>query len=208
MVNTKIFGRGKSASVSKAPATDTVNNAGGKAYQLSDKQALAQIACTNTFNGTFYASAEDNYKLAKEYADKLKGDPEFIAKVAVYARDRGYMKDMPAYLCAILAELDVNLFKRVFRRVIDNGKMLRNVIQIARSGGGGRVRNMSSGTYRTAIQEWFNKRSPYAIFRASVGNDPSMKDILRMVRPKPNTKEKGALLGYMLGKDVECLVRM
>lgn len=202
MVNKTIFGRGQSASASSAPVADTINNAGGKAYQYSDKHALAQIACTNTFNGTFYADAQANYDLAKKAVDNLKGDPEFLAKVAVYARDKGYMKDMPSFLCVMLAALDKKLFRKVFRRVVDNGKMLRNVIQIARSGGAGKVYNMSSGTFRNAIQEWFDKRNGYSIFRASVGNDPSMRDILRMSRPKPNTPDKEALFGYLIGKDV------
>jgi 60 kDa SS-A/Ro ribonucleoprotein len=189
-----------------APVTapDTVNNAGGKAYKFEKKHALAQIAATNCFNGTFYASAENNLKLAKDAAMELVGDPEFIAKVAVYSRDRAYMKDMPAFLTVVLADTDKKLFRKVFRKVIDNGKMLRNVIQMARSGAvTGKKFNMSAGTFRHAIQEWFDAKGSWALFKASIGNDPSMRDILRMSRPKPNTPEKEALFGYFLGKDVE-----
>jgi 60 kDa SS-A/Ro ribonucleoprotein len=113
------------------------------------------------------------------------------------------MKDMPAFLSVVLAATDPKLFRKVFRKVIDNGKMLRNFVQMARSGAVvDRVFNMSSGTCRHAIQEWFDNKSPFALFKASIGNDPSMKDILRMARPKPNTAEKEALYGYFLGKDV------
>lgn len=187
-----------------APVADTVNNAGGKAYQMSDKHALAQIAATNCFRGTFYASAEDNLKLAKEAAMKLRGDPEFIAKVALYSRDKGYMKDMPAFLTVMLADTDTVLFRKVFRRVIDNGKMLRNVFQMARSGAvTGRVFNMSSGAMRHAVHEWFNSRSPAAIFRASVGNNPTMEQMIQMCRWTPNSPEKYALRRYLLNKEAE-----
>lgn len=201
MANKKIF---KSASVSrKVPVADTTNRAGGKAYTMNERHALAQIACTNCFRGTFYASAEDNLKLAKDAAMKLVGDPQFIAKVAVYSRTKGYMKDMSAFLSVVLADTDPVLFRKVFRKVIDNGRMLRNFIQMARSGAvTGRVFNMSAGTCRHALQEWFNAKSPYALFKASIGNDPSMKDMLRMCRPKPNTAEKQALFAYFMGKDV------
>lgn len=186
-----------------APKADTVNRAGGKAYSMSDKHALAQIAATNTFRGTYYASSEDNLNLAKQYALKLRTDPEFLAKVAVYARERSYMKDMPAFLMVVLADTNTELFRRIFPRVIDNGKMLRNFCQMARSGVvTGRRFNLSAGTCRRAIQSWFDQRSAYQIFRASVGNDPKMTDILRMVRPKPDSPEKEALFGYLLGKDV------
>lgn len=203
MANKNLFKSTGSGASRAVPKADTTNNAGGKAYDFSKKHALAQIAATNCFNGTFYASAADNLKLAKEAALALVDDPEFIAKVAVFSRDKGYMKDMPAFLTVVLADLDKPLFRKVFKRVVDNGKMLRNVIQMGRSGAvTGKKFNMSAGTWRHAIQEWFDSKSPWALFKASIGNDPSMRDILRMARPRPNTPEKEALFGYFLGKDV------
>jgi 60 kDa SS-A/Ro ribonucleoprotein len=203
MANPNLF---KSAPSSKAnpPKTNTTNSAGGRAYKFDDRHKLAQIACSNCFNGTYYTSADDNLKLAKEAALALKKDAEFIAKVAVYSRDKGYMKDMPSFLTVALADFDKVLFRKVFRKVVNNGKMLRNVIMMARSGQvTGKKFNMSAGTFRHAIQEWFDAKSPHALFKASIGNDPSMKDILRMCRPKPNSSEKNALFGYFLDRKVE-----
>lgn len=190
-----------SRTVASVPKTNTVNAAGGKAYSLSDKAALAQIAATNCFSNTFYADANTNLDLAKKAALALKGDPEFIAKTAIYCRDKSYMKDMPAFLMAVLATIDSKLFRRVFPQVIDNVKMLRNFVQIGRSGAAGKVINMSSGAVRHAIRDWFASKSSTFIFKGSLGNDPSMKDILKMARPKPENAEKAALYAYL--KDSE-----
>ena len=89
----------------EVPASNTTNLAGGKAYEMSQKQVLAQLACTNCFNGTFYAASSENLKLAKNTALKLRSDPLFIAKTAIYARNKGYMKDMPAFLTFCLCFL-------------------------------------------------------------------------------------------------------
>lgn len=186
---------------SKTPVTNTVNNAGGVAYLRTEKATLANLAATNCFNGTYYASAEDNLKLAKEAAIALKTDPLFIAKTAIYCRDKAHMKDMPAFLTAVLATIDSKLFRKVFPLVINNGKMLRNFIQIGRSGATGKIINMSSGAVRHAIRDWFTSKDPEFIFRASIGNDPSMRDILRMCRPKPENETKAALYAYL--KDSE-----
>lgn len=200
MANKNVFGSIQSI----APATTTVNAAGGVAYDLSAKQAIAQIACTNTFNGTYYTNAEDNLKLVKESVAKLRSEPEFIAKIAVYSRNRSYMKDMPAYLCAVLAAWgESKLFRKVFRIVINDAKMLRNFIQIGRSGQAGKVINMSSGSVRHAINEYFRSKSSDFIFRGSIGNEPSMRDILRMARPKPENHEKAALYAYLKGAELE-----
>ena len=67
-----------------------------------------------------------------------KVEPAFVAKAAIYARERGHMKDMPALLLAALSTLDPQLFARAFPRVVDNGRMLRTFVQIMRSGAVGR----------------------------------------------------------------------
>ena len=64
--------------------------------------------------------------------------PEFLAQTAIWCRREGYMKDTPAILAAVLSVRDPALFRQVFGRVIDNGKMLRNFVQIMRSGATGR----------------------------------------------------------------------
>ena len=131
----------------RSPAADTVNLAGGRAYGLASKEALAQLACTGCFNKTFYASAKDQLTKVKELAAKC--DPDFLGKLAIYSRERGFLKDMPAFLVAWLTGRvteaqkrgaskeadDINaLLWEVFPRVIDNGKMLKNYVQIVRSG--------------------------------------------------------------------------
>ena len=83
------------------PKTDTVNEAGGQAYKLSPKQALAQYAATGCFNNTFYADATEQLEKVLELTADV--EPDFIAKTAVYAREIGLMKDMPALLLAVLS---------------------------------------------------------------------------------------------------------
>jgi len=202
MANKKLF-RSNSKTSKKVQEATVFNNAGGWAYEMSPRHALAQIASTNTFNGTFYASGEANLELAKNAALQLKNDALFVAKAAIYSRTKNYMKDMPAFLMVVLAGMDTELFRKVFPQVIDNGKMLRNFIQIARSGVTGRTFNMSSGACRHAIRDWFVTRSADQIFRASVGNDPSMRDILRMGHPRPENDSKAALYAYLDGYDID-----
>src|SRR6476469_8022239 len=167
------------------PRADTVNEAGGLAYGLSPKAALAQYAATGCFNQTFYADAGEQIDRVIEIARKL--DAEFVAKTAVFAREKGHMKDMPAFLVAILSIKDKELFEKVFPRIIDNGKMLRNFVQIMRSGATGR-KSLGSLPKRL-VREWFEKCTAEQIFKQSVGQSPSIADILKMVHPKPTDAE-------------------
>lgn len=205
MANKSIFNRHaarktQAAKPSSPRAADTTNAAGGVAYKLSDKQALAQMAATGCFNRTFHVSAEEQLETITQLAMSLPA--EFVAKVAVYARDKGYMKDAPAYLVAALAKRrEHDLLRKVFPRVIDNGKMLRNIAQMVRGGTLGEGRSFGR-SLKTLIEKWINDSSPKRLVNATVGNSPSMADIIRMVHPKPANAERRALYGWALGKEV------
>lgn len=181
-----------------SPTADTVNEAGGIAYKLMPKQALAQYAATGCFNHTFYADAGEQLDKVLALANEV--DAEFVAKTAVFARENGYMKDMPALLLAVLSIRDKNLFERVFPRVADNGKMLRNFVQIMRSGAVGR-KSLGSLPKRM-VRDWFEKRAAEQIFKQAVGQSPSIADILKMVHPKPANAEREALFGYFIGREI------
>jgi 60 kDa SS-A/Ro ribonucleoprotein len=111
---------------------------------------------------------------------------------------------MPALLLASLATRDGALLARAFPRVIDDGKMLRNFVQIVRSGVTGRK---SLGSLpRRLVREWFASRADEQVFRASVGQSPSMGDIVKMVHPKPGTPSRAALYAWLIGKPHDAAV--
>ena len=127
MANKTLF---KSLAGKLIPATNAINEECAPAYALSPKHQLAQYAATGCLNTTFYATADE--QLAKVIELCAEVDAEFIAKTAVFCRERGFMKDMSALLTASLSVKDRDLLARIFPRVIDNAKMLRNFVQIAR----------------------------------------------------------------------------
>jgi 60 kDa SS-A/Ro ribonucleoprotein len=181
----------------KLSQADTRNEAGGKAFAFTPKHALAQYAVTGCLNGTFYADAETQLQCVLELAGAT--GPEFTAKVAVYSREKGHMKDMPALLCAALSVLDGDRLKTVFPRVCDDGKMVRNFVQILRSGAVGRK---SLGTVpKRLVQRWLESRTDEQLLRASVGQSPSLADIVKMVHPHPDSATRAAFYGWLLGRE-------
>lgn len=196
MSNKKLFAS-KGSSKKAVKPTNAVNNAGGSAYSLSDKAALAQLAMTGCFGGTYYTSDKDQLQKVLELANKLP--VEYVAKLAVYAREQGLMKDMPAVLAAVVAGKDSDLLGKIFPKVINNPKMLRNFVQVIRSGVTGR---RSLGTRpKKLIQKYLESLSDKQLFNADIGNDPSLQDIIKLVHPKPTTKSRSALYGYLLDKE-------
>jgi 60 kDa SS-A/Ro ribonucleoprotein len=197
MPNKVLFNSARAA----VPKTDARNDAGGRAYKLTPKQSLAQMAMTGCFNGTFYASAKT--QLERVIALLPKVGAEYLAKLAVAARTQGFMKDMPAFILTYLAmkyrdDKGKKLLKAIFPLIVDNGKMLRNVVTFVRSGTFESKRTFPQ-PLRKELAKWFD-RDPAAVFRATVGNDPSMRDILRMLHVRPATPLHEALFAYIVGK--------
>ena len=195
MANKTLFASLKSL----LPRATVRNEAGGCAYQFAPKHALAQLAATGCFNGTFYATAETQLDELRKLIDQVD-DNVFLAKLAVYARERAFMKDMPAALLAVLSKRDSQLMHKVFDRVVDNGRVLRTLFQMIRSGQFGRT-SLSSSLQR-AFQRWLNEASVGTLLSASIGDRPSLRDVLRLARPTPKDNARRALLGWLTGKEV------
>ena len=192
MANTTLFQSIKNRLIK----TDTYNEAGGIAYTLTPKQQLAQLAATGCLNNTYYADAQSQLDQVLKLAESL--DAEFIAKTAVYARQKGFMKDMPALLLAVLAQKDVNMLARVFDQVVDNGKMLRNFAQIIRSGAVGR--KSFGNRPKKLMQTWLLTATEKQLLNAAIGNAPSLADVVKMVHPKPREAWRAAWFAWLIGK--------
>jgi 60 kDa SS-A/Ro ribonucleoprotein len=196
MANRKLFQSFVGALVAAAAGR---NQEGASAYVRSPEQALAQFAATGCLSDTFYASAESQLDRVLDLSGGVA--PEFVAKTALYGRRRAHMKDVPAFLLAALARRDAALMDRIFDRVVDSPRMLRTFVQIVRSGATGRK---SLGTApKRCVRRWLDQRTDAALFAASVGNAPSIADVVKMVHPKPATPGREALYGYLMNRQVD-----
>ena len=193
MVNTQLF---KTTPGKLPPAADAVNQSGARAYGYETRHRLAQLAVTGCMTSTFYADARSQLEDALALAQDV--DTAFLAKTAVYARQAGHMKDMPALLAAVLAQRDIALLQPVFGRVIDNGKMLRNFVQILRSGQTGR-KSLGSRP-KKLVQQWLVNASEQRLLQAAIGNEPTLADVVRMVHPKPTEAWRAAWFAWLIGR--------
>ena len=193
MVNTQLFQTLRGALL---PSANARNHEGAPAYVLSERHQLAQLAATGCLGHTFYANAEAQLDAVRALAASV--EPAFVAKTALYARQAGYMKDMPALLAATLSVRDVALLAQVFGRVIDNGKMLRNFVQIMRSGAVGR-KSLGSRP-KKLVQNWLLNATEAQLLNAAVGAQPSLADVVKMVHPKPVEAWRTAWFAWLIGR--------
>jgi 60 kDa SS-A/Ro ribonucleoprotein len=89
----------------KDPLADTVNRAGGLAFQYERFHELCQLAFVGTFpDGTYYDSRAGVTQLQRliQLAREVN-DPVRLAKLCVASRHGGFMKDMPMALLLLLS---------------------------------------------------------------------------------------------------------
>lgn len=194
-MNKNIF---KSAATQVAPA-NTVNEAGGKAYKLSNEEALAQLVATGCFNNTFYSNGAAMLDQVISLAKTV--DVTFLAKLTIYARKQAFMKDSPAVLLAVLSARHPWSFRLVAPLVLDNMKMVRNFVEVIRSGKVGR-KSLGSEP-RKAIQRVFNKMTDEQLFLQSIGKSPSIQDVIKLAHVPARTPSRDQLFKYLLGFPVD-----
>lgn len=199
MANTSAFNRGSAVNV----AHNTLNSAGGLAFAMDAKEELAQMATTGTFRNTFYDEKE-----IKE-VDRLcelcnSCGVEFVSQLALYARQKCAMKDMPAALLVWIycTETDTNYFEQIFNDICDTGRMLRNFVQILRSGVFGK-RSLGSRAKR-AVQQWLlNRPFKRLVTSDNIGSNPSIGDIVKLSHVKPISEEQEAVFAYLRGHEID-----
>lgn len=181
---------------SSAQVALQTNHAGGNAYTLSPREALAQLAATGSLGDAFYADAQT--QLGEVLALCPQVEPAYVSKAAVYARRHGRMKDMPVLLLAWLSVHAPTFAEAVFGEVVDSVAQLRSYVQILRSGAVGK-RSLASRPKRW-VQAWLEAASDAALVRGLVGNAPSLGDVIRMAHPRAGSIERSALYAHAIGK--------
>lgn len=196
MANSRLF---RTLAGKMLPQTDSRNREGARAYALTPAAALAQYAMTGCLSHTFYSSAEMQLETVLKMAESV--DDDFLARLAVYSRRQGAMKDMPALLLAVLARRQSALLAPAFNATVDNGRLLRNFVQIVRSGATGR-KSLGSRP-KKLVQDWLNRATPPQLLNAAIGNEPSLGDVVKMVHPQPAEPWRAAFFGWLLGRPFE-----
>ena len=104
--------------------TLTENLAGGQAYSESNELALVSLLLTSFVNDQFYRNAQTSLDELRKLSEKVK-DKEFVAKAAIFARDRFGMRSITHALAGELtsqlsgAEWGKNFYDKVVVRVDD-----------------------------------------------------------------------------------------
>ncbi len=172
--------------LSKA-ATQVKNYEGAKAFVMSAEMELYTAVVTWSLNDSFYEKNADRL-------NRLRGlialcDPQFVGRLAIYARTKMYMRSVPLVLVTELAKLHSgdNLVARVTDGVIGRADEITELLacyELMNKRTGVKKLNRLSKQLQKGLTAAFNRFDEYQFAKYNRDGAIKLRDALFLVHPK------------------------
>lgn len=190
---------GKFNKIKTALKDKFVNNfAGGQAYKLTDKQELVAILLSSFLKDSFYEKQDDSLKRLVKLIEKIE-DKKFIAKTAIFARDKFGMRSVSHVAAGEIAKLvkgeqwTKNFFEKVVVRVDDMSEILSYYLNSLNTNTKGKKRPIPN-SLKKGFKLAFDKFDAYQLAKYRGENkDVKLVDLVNLIRPKGTEKNSEAL---------------
>ena len=205
------------AGVAPVDVTSTPNATtfeGAPSFKMDYKLELYQTVVTTLFGEPkFYEGSDDRAKRITRLVKRCveAGDAEFVAKLAVYAREKMYLRSVPVFLVvtllSVLRQVDgaeFNKSRQTVARAIQRADEIREMFAAGEQIFGDPKDNKAFKrqmpmALKRGIGDAFNKFDAYQ-FRKYSGGKGSVKftDVMRVVHPRPESGEKNDLFKQIM----------
>jgi 60 kDa SS-A/Ro ribonucleoprotein len=187
----------------KAKAATTKNYEGAKAFKMGPELELYTAVATAGLNDQFYEATDEKMIRLRELI--ASNDDEFVARLAVYAREQMYMRSIPLVLVVEMAKQHKGdgLVSRVATRVIQRADEITELLSyytMANYRAGVKQLNKLSKQLQKGLSEAFNKFDEYQFAKYNRDTRVKLKDALFLVHPKAKD-EAQQLLFDKIAKD-------
>ncbi len=182
--------------------SNVLNHEGFPAFTRGAREQVLQALQTGNLEPTFYVDRREVSRAAlASFEAMAQSDPGYLARAIVYARTEGFIRSAPILALAVLSKANPGLFRLIFPQVVRTPNDLLDFLAAVR----GKVVGRGLGrAVKGAIGEWLASISEYHVVKyGSVGRGWSLRDALRLARPKPASERQSRLYRYLLGSSTE-----
>ena len=154
-----------------------------------EKQLRRSVLSCLLWEDEFYEGGQEIAQRITELAEKV--DPEALAHLAVEARTQYNLRHVPLLLLTVLSKTgrgDKRVAETV-EKVIQRADELGELLAIYWKGG----RKMVPAQMRKGLDRAIRKFNEYALAKYDRDGAVKLRDVLRIVRPKPANEEQSAL---------------
>ena len=172
----------------------TINRSGFPAYTMAAREHLVSAVLTTMFGEPKFYGTTDNdiVRLAVQCA---KADPEFLCKLACYARNEGNLRSVSHVLICVIAHEASTYTRAAIRNVCIRPDDITEIMACYLSMYGKPFPNAMKREIAEVIQKYDEYQlAKYAGEKKSV----SLRDVLRITHPVPRNEETAALFRKVL----------
>ncbi len=172
-------------------STQTLNHESGEAFTLSPKVELYSAAVTTFLSDKLYEKETETLDRIKKLVKEIgTTDPEFVAKLAVYAREQMHLRTLPLVLLVELAKVHSGdtLVSRAIARVVSRADEIPELLAYyAKTNDRTDFKKLGklSKQIQKGLSVAFNKFDAYQFAKYSRDTSVKMRDALFVVHPKP-----------------------
>lgn len=180
---------------------DMLNYEGALAFKLDSLTDLyIRAASTLVGEPKYYESAKDaDSELLKSVHKALEIDPEFVLQLAVYCREKLYLRSVPLMLLAEFANSKsvgkVQNARKYVSRTIQRADELAELVayQFARNKVVPRAKAKLPMMLKYGISDAFSKFDEYQFSKYNREGTVKLRDVLFLTHPKPSNPERQLL---------------
>ncbi|WP_343671968.1 TROVE domain-containing protein [Chitinophaga sp.] len=181
---------------SKKDVSATVNYEGAKAYVLTPELELYSAVVTASFHDQFYEGSAE--RLERIRALIRKNDPQFVARLAVYAREKMYLRSIPLALTVELAKVHTgnSLVSNMVNRVVQRADEITELLAfyaLSNNRQDTKKLHRLSKQIQKGLSLAFNKFDEYQFAKYNRAAAVTLKDALFIVHPKPKDDDQQIL---------------
>lgn len=182
----------------------TINFEGAKAYKISPEMELYTAVCTSALSPKFYTQG-DGTKRLRQLIGKV--DPELVAKLAIYAREKMYLRSVPLVLLVELARIGKLKSETVTQTIqrVDEIIEVLGYYQIANDRKSTKKLSKLSKAIEHGIKKVFEsgKFDEYQFAKYNRKTDVTLRDALFLTHPKAQNEDQGKLFKKIINGTLE-----
>lgn len=182
------------------------NYEGARAYAMTPAEELYSAVVTTGLSDANYEKGND--RLERIQSLIKKNDPEFVAKLAVYARKDMYLRSIPLVLTTELAKQisGTDLVSKTVDGVVQRADEITELLayyQLANKRTDTKKLNKLSKQIQKGLVKSFNKFDEYQFAKYNRKAEVTLKDALFLIHPKAKDENQQAVFNKIANNTLE-----
>ena len=177
------------------------NHEGAKAYVMTPAEELYSAVVTTGLSDITYEKGNDRLERIQSLIQK--NDPEFVAKLAVYARKDMHLRSIPLVLATELAKeaTGTDLVSRTVEGIVQRADEITEMLayyQVANERTETKKLNRLSKQVQKGLAKSFNKFDEYQFAKYNRKGAVTLKDALFLVHPKAKDENQQTIFNKIV----------